>query len=283
MDLESVAAELYAGERAEFVAVRDARARQARDAGDDALARNIRALRKPSVAAALLNRVAREHPAEITRLLELNAELRSAHATLAGAALRELSHQRRELIGELLDLARATARDNGAVVSDPVARQIQQTAEAAGLDPAGAAALRTGRLSDALDSGDAQQWFAMAAASPQPETFAAPDDPPVRPPRDSAESRVAARRRELDQARARADATEQARLIAADALAQAEQHLDDAAAEVTARRAQLDEALRAERDRVEQTRTARADLQRADRAAVAAARRVTDLLDESGS
>lgn len=279
MDLESVAAELYAGERAEFVALRDARARQARDAGDDALARSIRALRKPSVAAALLNRVAREHPAEITRLLDLNAELLSAHTTLAGAALRALSRQRRELIGEILDLARATARAAGAAVSDPVARQIQQTAEAAGLDRAGAAALRAGRLSEALESGDAQQWFAMAAASSRPETLAAQENPPVAK-RGSAAGRAAARQRELDRARARADATERARLVAADALAQAEQRVNDAAAEVTARRARLDDAIRTERDLAEQARTARAALQRADRAAVAAQRRVHDLFDE---
>ena len=62
-DIDRVAAELYALPPEEFTAARDALARQARASGQAALANEIRALRKPTQGAWVVNPLARERPA----------------------------------------------------------------------------------------------------------------------------------------------------------------------------------------------------------------------------
>lgn len=60
MDLDSIAAELYAGSREEFTGRRNELAAQARKAGDRDLAARIKELRKPTSAAWLTNRLVTE-------------------------------------------------------------------------------------------------------------------------------------------------------------------------------------------------------------------------------
>ena len=70
MTLAAIADELYALPPEEFVAVRDARAREARGTP---LAAEVRALRRPSVAAAAVDALVRAHPAVVEHVLALGA------------------------------------------------------------------------------------------------------------------------------------------------------------------------------------------------------------------
>jgi hypothetical protein len=99
--LRDAVAELYGVAPHEFIARRAALAAQARGAGDLPVAKQIAALRKPTQSAWIVNQLARSVPAAGTQLAELGADLRKAQRTLDGAAIRELSVRRRELIDDL--------------------------------------------------------------------------------------------------------------------------------------------------------------------------------------
>ncbi len=149
-NLAQVADALYGLDPAEFRAARDERASQARAAGDRELGDAISKLRRPTVSAWLVNRLARQTPDEVGRLLELGESLREAQQTLAGDRLRELSAQRRQLIRELTQEAKRLAAQARRQVSDQAEREVEATLEAALADPAAAAAVQSGRLTTGL-------------------------------------------------------------------------------------------------------------------------------------
>ncbi|HEY0700615.1 MAG TPA: hypothetical protein VGD43_22760, partial [Micromonospora sp.] len=105
---------LYARPPDGFVAARSAAAAEVRGAGDPATARAIGELRKPTVAAWLVNLLAWRRPELVDELVELSAALRSAQRDLRGAELRQLAAERREVVAALV----STARDL-AVEADP--------------------------------------------------------------------------------------------------------------------------------------------------------------------
>jgi hypothetical protein len=132
MDLDSVADELYGLPPEEFTAARDA---AAKDAGDPALTKAIKALRKPTVSAHEVNQILRAHPDDIDGLLDIGDELREA-MTRGKGDVRRLTEQRRDVITSLVDA------DLPANVRDDVTA----TLEAATADPQLGAAVRSGRL-----------------------------------------------------------------------------------------------------------------------------------------
>ncbi len=157
MDFDEVADELYAGDPAEFVAVRNQRAKEAKAAGDAALAERVRALRKPTLAATILNR--RAGSPELAALARLGEDLRKAHSALAGAELRKLTKRRQELVNQVLQEERS--------MSESVAREVEATLEAVVADPEVAALALAGRLSSGADSaGD--HWLTSGFA-PHPK------------------------------------------------------------------------------------------------------------------
>lgn len=139
-DLDDVAERLYALAPEEFTAARDAAAKAARDR--DARAA-VKALRRPTVSAWLVNLLARTQPDLLQQLLELGPELAEAQSAGQGDALRTLGQQRRQLVaavtGAAVDLA-------GRSVTPQVRAEVEQTLEAALADPGAADALRSGRL-----------------------------------------------------------------------------------------------------------------------------------------
>ena len=146
--LAAVVARLYAAPPEEFVAVRTEEAARARKARDTGLAGAIAKLRKPTVAAWLVNLVAHERPELVDELLELAEELRTAQRELRGADLRELSTRRRATVGALArEAARLAGPDRGNL---PLA-EVEATFAAALADAEVAAAVRQGRLTKALE------------------------------------------------------------------------------------------------------------------------------------
>lgn len=150
MDLDSAAEELYGVPAEEFAEHRARLAAQARAAGDKALAASIGKLRKPVLAAALVNELVRGEPAELQELTELGEQMRNAHRNLLGPELRALSEQRQQLLQRLAELVRETAEQSGRTVTESVLTQIRGTFEAAIADEAAEAAVLSGRLTVVL-------------------------------------------------------------------------------------------------------------------------------------
>ncbi|MCP2355212.1 vacuolar-type H+-ATPase subunit I/STV1 [Nonomuraea thailandensis] len=141
MDLDEVADRLYALPPSEFTAARTAQARAAKDAGDARLSREIARLRKPTVSAWAVNRLAREHPGELAELLDVGERLRAAWQEQDADALAELTRRR----GEVAARAGRLARQEGEL-SAAAGTEVDQTLDAALVDAAAAAEVRQGRL-----------------------------------------------------------------------------------------------------------------------------------------
>ncbi|MEU7783033.1 hypothetical protein [Amycolatopsis sp. NPDC049159] len=157
MDLDTVAGELYGGDLAEFVSARNAAAKAAKAEGDAELAKQIKELRKPTTAAAIVNRLAREDDSRLRELAELGEELRDAHTRLAGDDLRALTRRRGELVRRIVHGLPS--------MSDTVSREVEATLEAVAADPDTAALAVAGRLTSVAHQ-DTDQWFTLAATVP---------------------------------------------------------------------------------------------------------------------
>jgi hypothetical protein len=289
VDADEIADELYALPPEQFTAARNARAKEAKAAGNKETAAQIAALRKPTVLAWLVNLLVRELPDEIGGFLDLGDALRDATATLSGPELRQLSGQRHRLVQALVRQARELARQAGYRTTEDVARGLEETLAAALTDPAVAEQLRAGRLTSGLT--------ATGFPAPSPDAVRArPSLPPsgaVRPKKQSgvhappAQPSAAERRRQqamvrlqrdLRDAEKRAEQAEQAQAVTAEAFEESQRGLAEAEMAVA--------DLRAELDRAEQTRDqVKRDSERAQavdaKAAVEAERawrRVADLL-----
>jgi hypothetical protein len=142
VSVEEVADELYALPPEDFTAARAAAAK-----ADKAAARDINALRKPTVGAWLVNTLARAEPDLLDQLLALGPALAEAQSAGQGDQLRDLGDQRRQLVSAVSEKAFEVAeREPTAALRAEVA----STLEAALADPATADAVRTGRLTRAL-------------------------------------------------------------------------------------------------------------------------------------
>ena len=128
-----------------FVAARTAAIDQARQAGDRETAKRLAALKKPTVAAWVVNLLALRKPELIDELVGLSAALREAQRGLDGDQLRELTAQRRQVVSALVGAARRLA-----LAAEPGAKlplgEVEATLSAALAEPDVAAQVRTGRL-----------------------------------------------------------------------------------------------------------------------------------------
>ena len=273
---DDIAAALYAGPPEAFTASRNARAKEIEDA---ALAAEVKALRKPSVAAWVVNVFAQERAAQLGEALALAAELREAQEDLDAAALSTLSRQRRALTRRLAESAADLAASRGERVTAATRDAVEQTISAAFFDQDAAAAVASGRLVRALEpSGTADDIRdAVAGTLPtlQPQPPRPRDELQERRKRRDAERQVAAAEKALAAAeRALTKEDEAVR-----ALSDRAEELADGIAEVEAQLEKLrQEADRVERDRpaAEQRRTAAAEKRDAAAEAVESAREALD-------
>lgn len=152
MSTEDVARELYGLAPEEFTAARNARAKEAKAAGDSELAAAVQALRKPTTGAWLLNQLVREHGDEVAQVLELGARLRAAQGSLGADELRALDRQRRQLTHAVAQQARALGVRAGRRVTTQVTDAVEETLRSAMVDAAAGEALSTGLLVDTFSS-----------------------------------------------------------------------------------------------------------------------------------
>lgn len=168
-DLLEIAEALYALALADFTPHRDARVRELRSVDRD-LAARVKALRKPSTAAWVVNLLARRDAEQLDGVLDVGVALREAQAAMSADDLRALTRQRRQLTAAVAARARALASEDGLRVSQAVADQVEATLTAAILDESCAAAVRSGMLVTALSTtgvGDAGADVAAAVAVPE--------------------------------------------------------------------------------------------------------------------
>lgn len=149
-DLLELADELYALPQEAFTPARDAKAKELR--ADKELAAAVRKLKKPSVAAWVVNLFVRREAAQVDQVIAVGQALRDAQEGMDGAELRALTRQRRQLTSAVTQQARSLAKDEGVKVTQSVADQIEATLTAAMLDPECARAVRSGLLTAALSS-----------------------------------------------------------------------------------------------------------------------------------
>src|SRR6185437_12095076 len=217
--LDEIAWELYGLLPAEFTAARNAKAKEAKQAGDKDLASAITALGKPTMVGWLANQLVREYPDEMNSLLDLGASLREATASLAGDQLKELSRQQRQVVHALVQQARGLANAAGHPASEATARGLEETLHAALADPQAAAQLAAGRVTGVLS----RSGFPGASAP-------APASSGRRAPAAAAKPDADAARRQAEQDE------EEARAAAADAASERDRtaaELDDASAALT--------------------------------------------------
>lgn len=141
---------LYSLPPEQFVAARDEAVADARLAGDRLTATEIAALRRPTVAAWLVNLLVRQRADLVDELFELGESLRAAQQDLRGDELRELSTRRRTAIGGLVAEARRLALAAGRSGREnlPLA-SVEATLTAALAEPDVAAGVRAGTLTKA--------------------------------------------------------------------------------------------------------------------------------------
>lgn len=181
-ELLDVADELYGLPLPDFTPARDARAKELKGTP---LAAQVKALKKPSTAAWVVNLLVRRETEQVEQVLAVGAALREAQAAMSGDSLRELTRQRRQLTAAVTTQARRVAKEEGTRVTDAVADQVEATLTAAMVDEQCGLAVRSGLLvaslsSTGLDPAD----VAAAVALPDALGFSAPAraaEPPPRP------------------------------------------------------------------------------------------------------
>ncbi|MEV4618022.1 hypothetical protein AB0J74_04785 [Asanoa sp. NPDC049573] len=271
-------AELYAAPPDGFVAARDELVAGAKAAGQTDRAKQLGKLRKPTVAAWVVNLLAIRRPELVDELVELSAALREAQRELKGDALRELTKQRREAVGALVKEAvslatKADPRNRGKL---PVG-EVEATLTAAVSDAEVAQQLRTGRLVRAAS-------YAGFGEVPRPQLRLVTDEPPEPEPepessegrgsKRAAEAERAARRRAADRELTAARNAEKASQADLEKATKAEA---DGAAAVERAEAALQEAERRRADADAALGQLRVARKAAERAAVQARRRVGEV------
>ncbi|GII51654.1 hypothetical protein Pth03_00430 [Planotetraspora thailandica] len=274
MDLDGAADRLYGLPPGEFVAARDALAKEAKAAEDAGLARQIAALRRPTVVGWAVNQASRRHPDELDDLLDVGARLRDAWQRQDAGELAALTRERSAATARLTRLIRQDAEESGQPLTGAAATEIEQTLDAAVVDETAAEQVRQGRLVRGLSYSGFAPAPAATKARPSPKAREAKKGASRTHERAAERQAAERRRRELDRAladaRRAAEEAEEGHAAWEAELAQAVQDRDSLAEDV----AELAGRLAAAKDRLEaaghRLDVARREEGRARRAAEAA-------------
>ena len=214
---------LYALAPEDFIAGRDGLAK----ASAEPDRRRIKALRRPTVAAWLVNQLVRERRESVEELLTLGAELRRAQQTGRADSLRSLGAHRRALTDELVSAAATLATDARRSVTADLLAAVASTLDAAVVDSAMAEQVRSARLTESLS----YAGFGAFGLMTVPDAGPAPVPTAGRTQRDDGIVTTAARTGPTSRERA---AAERERLAAERAAAAQKRRIGDAAAALAA-------------------------------------------------
>ena len=146
----AAAASLYAVPLGEFVASRKALAATAKSSAGPAAAKEVLALRKPTVTAWAMNLTSREDPKVVRDLVGLGARMRAAQSRLDAGALRSVRGERDATVAAYVDRVAEVATTAGAALSGSGHEEVRASAIAALADESAAEALCSGQLTRAL-------------------------------------------------------------------------------------------------------------------------------------
>ncbi len=137
---------VYAVAPADFVATRKEWVARLRSEGLREVAKEVGALRKPSVSAAAVNATVRADDPVVSRLVDVGARMRHAQATLDAAALAALRPERDEVLAAWV----AAAREHAGGLTGATEAEVRDTAVAALADVGAAEVVTSGSLTRAL-------------------------------------------------------------------------------------------------------------------------------------
>jgi hypothetical protein len=281
---------LYGLPREEFVAERDALAKQLRAAGSRDEAAAVKALPKPTVGAWAANQAVRSQKRAARELWKAGDALSAAQdAVLAGkgsgAKLREASERERAAVETLVDAARGLLGASGGDLSDATIERVRETLHAGAIDSDAREEVAAGR---AVRERSPQGLFgADPFAVPAPRRAAKTEAEPQAKPTPKAKAKpkrtsggaAAERRREReegaerkrDEAEARRREREaaavrgRARKAAADRAGKAQRALEQAQERTAKAAERLEEAQAREREAAEALDAARSELDALER------------------
>ena len=138
MTIEEIIERLYVLPLAEFTRARNEAASELRRAGQREAAERVRALRKPTAAAAAVNRLVREHRGEVKQFLRAATVLRDAQFSGKGDRA-TATGQERAALERLTDIGGEAVRQTllAAAVDDDAARQLLEARLERELEPRG--------------------------------------------------------------------------------------------------------------------------------------------------
>jgi hypothetical protein len=209
---DEIADRLYALPIEEFTQARNDAAAELRNAGRREDAEEIKALRKPTAAAAAVNRLVREHRDRIEEYLAAAAALRDAQFAGKGDVGAAAKHER-ETLDRLIHLASG---------------EVRQTLQAAAVDDAAAEELRRGRLQRELGPRGFGTLLSHAKPAPAKKkpVEPKPDDRAARAKLREAKEALTAARSEERQARRQWDEAQSTVARAESALERAQRELE---------------------------------------------------------
>jgi hypothetical protein len=149
VNLEKEIDKLYVAPGDEFVARRKALARKLRQEGERASAMRVEDLRKPTVAAATVNRLVREERMNVRALLAAGERLRHAQAELMRGGSPDAVHKATADERKALSALISAVRNQGA--GDAVVRKVEQTLRAVAVDEDARQLFEQGRLTTELE------------------------------------------------------------------------------------------------------------------------------------
>lgn len=146
--VDESARRLYGTQPGEFVAARQDEVRRLREDGHGAVAKEVARLRRPSVAAALVDATVRRRPDLADDVGKVGRRLRtvSSDAEAAPAAVRAVDDDRRSVVRRCVEAAGEVAQAWGSPASAATLREVEQTFWAAAVDAGALAAVRAGCL-----------------------------------------------------------------------------------------------------------------------------------------
>ena len=222
--------DLYALSLDEFTPARNELEKQLRRKGERDEAKEVKALRKPSVAAWALNQLARRQSKTVKRLGAAGERLRAAQEDLMQGGDRqemaEATAEERALVTELAGAAAAIAGKAGLATGSSLEEKLRATLHAAATDEETAAELMAGRL---VREREAVGLFGLVEA---PAPAKRPAEPKQKRPKQTKRSedgdRTAAERAAAEEAKRRLRELERDLRAAAGEEKQARRHLQRA-------------------------------------------------------
>jgi hypothetical protein len=151
-ELDSALDRLYGAQLADFVAERDALARELREAGKREEAEQLKRVRKPSVPVWTINQVSRRQPKKLGELVEAANQMRTAQEQGESRRLREAIESHRRTLEELVSQAEDILSETGHSTTSGTVTRVWSTVRAASLDPEVQPQLLSGQLEEETES-----------------------------------------------------------------------------------------------------------------------------------